>query len=52
MTLGVFLLIVLSVMLVGTMPRWSYSKEWGYGSCSLLGIVLIVVVVLLLAGRL
>jgi len=50
--LGIFLLITLIVLLIGAMPRWSYSKEWGYGSCSLLGIVLIVVVVLLREGRL
>ena len=52
MTLGILLLIILIVLLIGTMPSWPYSREWGYGSSSLLGIVMIVVVVLLLTGRL
>ncbi len=50
--MGLILLIVLIVLLVGGMPRWSYSKNWGYGPSGVLGLVLIVVLILLLLGRL
>ena len=52
MTLGTILLIVLVLMLIGAMPRWPHSRNWGYGPSGGLGVVLIVVVALLLLGRL
>jgi hypothetical protein len=52
MTLGALLLIVLIVMLVGTIPGWSYSREWGYAPSSLMGIVLVVVLISVLTGKL
>jgi hypothetical protein len=48
--MGFLLLIVLVVLLMGGLPRWNYSRNWGYGPSSLLGLVLVVVLVLLLAG--
>ena len=50
--LGTILLIVLILMLVGAIPRWPHSKEWGYAPSGTLGIVLIVLIVLLLTGNL
>jgi hypothetical protein len=50
-TLGTILLIVLVLMLVGAIPSWSHSRNWGYGPSGGLGLVLVVVVVLLLLGR-
>ncbi len=50
--LGTILLIVLVLMLIGAIPRWPHSKEWGYAPSGTLGIVLIVLVVLLLTGNL
>ena len=52
MTLGTILLIVLVLLLIGAMPRWKHSRNWGYGPTGGLGLVLVVVVVLLLMGRL
>jgi Protein of unknown function (DUF3309) len=46
------LLIVLVLLLLGAVPRWGYSRNWGYGPSGILGVVLIVVVLLLLTGRL
>ena len=46
------LFIVLIVLLLGALPAWPYSANWGYYPSGLLGIVLIVVVVMLLTGRL
>lgn len=50
--LGTILLVVLILMLLGAVPRWSHSKNWGYGPSGGLGLVLIVVIILLLMGRL
>jgi hypothetical protein len=46
--LGLILLIVLIVLLVGAVPRWPYSRDWGYAPSGLLSVLLIVVIVLLL----
>jgi hypothetical protein len=51
MTLGTILLIVLLLMLVGAVPAWPYSRNWGYGPSGGLGLVLIVLLVLFLMGR-
>jgi uncharacterized protein DUF3309 len=51
-TLGTILLIILVLMLIGAIPRWSHSRNWGYGPSGGLGLVLVVVVALLLMGRL
>jgi hypothetical protein len=51
MTLGTILLIVLVLLLIGAIPSWPHSRNWGYGPSGGLGLVLVVVVVLLLMGR-
>jgi hypothetical protein len=46
------ILIVLAVlMLVGAIPTWPHSRSWGYGPSGGLGVVLVILVILLLAGR-
>jgi hypothetical protein len=50
--LGTILLIVLILMLVGAIPTWSHSKNWGYGPSGGLGLIVIIIIVLLLTGRL
>jgi hypothetical protein len=51
MSLGLILLIVLIVMLMGGLPRWNYSRNWGYGPSGGLGLVLMIVLILVLLGR-
>jgi len=51
MSIGTILLIVLILMLVGALPTWSHSKNWGYGPTGGLGLVVIIIIVLLLMGR-
>jgi hypothetical protein len=51
-SLGTILLIILLLMLIGAIPRWPHSRNWGYGPSGGLGLVLVVVVALLLMGRL
>jgi hypothetical protein len=50
--MGLVLLIILVLLLLGAVPRWNYSRDWGYMPSGLLGIIVIVVVILLLTGRL
>jgi hypothetical protein len=52
MGLGTILLIVLILLLIGAMPTWPHSSNWGYGPSGGIGLVLVIVVVLLLMGRL
>lgn len=49
--LGTLLIILLILALVGAVPRWGYSREWGYWPSGGLGLVLLVVLVLVLMGR-
>jgi hypothetical protein len=46
------LFIVLIVLLLGALPAWPYSTNWGYYPSGLFGLVLLVVVIMLLTGRL
>jgi hypothetical protein len=50
--LGTILIIVLILFLVGALPSWPHSRQWGYGPSGVLGTVLIVVLILYLLGRL
>lgn len=51
MSLGTILLIVLILMLIGAIPSWSHSKNWGYGPSGGIGLVVIIIIILLLMGR-
>lgn len=50
--MGTLLLIILILLLVGALPTWPYSSGWGYYPSGGLGIVLIILIILLAAGRL
>lgn len=51
MSIGTILLIVLVLMLLGAIPTWPHSKQWGYYPSSGIGVVLLIIVILLLLGR-
>jgi uncharacterized membrane protein len=48
--MGLLLLIVLIVLLLGGLPSWGYSRNWGYGPSGGLGLLVVIVLVLLLLG--
>jgi len=50
--LGTILIVVLLMALLGVLPRWSHSRDWGYAPSGGVGLVLVIIVVLLLLGRL
>jgi hypothetical protein len=47
---GLILLIVLIVLLMGGLPRWEYSRNWGYGPSGGLGLLVVILLVLVVAG--
>ena len=49
--MSTLLLIILIILLIGVLPTWPYSGGWGYYPSGGLGLVLLIVIVLLLAGR-
>jgi hypothetical protein len=52
MGLGTILIIVLILALIGALPSWGYSRNWGYFPSGGLGLVLVILIVLVLMGRL
>ena len=50
--MSTILLIILIVLLIGSLPVYPYSAQWGYYPSSGLGLVLLIVLVLFLFGRL
>ncbi len=52
MGIGTLLLVILILLLVGVIPSWPYSRNWGYFPSGSLGVILVIVLVLVLLGRL
>jgi len=48
---GTVLLVVLVLLLLGTLPLWPHSRNWGYYPSGGFGTVLLIVLVLMLVGR-
>ena len=48
--LGTVLVVLLVLMLVGALPAWPHSRNWGYGPTGGVGVLLAVLAVLLLVG--
>ena len=51
MSLGMIVLIVLVLILLGVIPTWPHSRQWGYYPSGGIGLVLLVIVILLVLGR-
>ena len=45
--MGLILLVLLIVLLLGAVPAWPYSRNWGYGPSGGLGLVVLIVIILL-----
>ncbi|HTW93593.1 MAG TPA: DUF3309 family protein [Tepidisphaeraceae bacterium] len=46
--MGLILLIVLIVLLLGAVPSWPYSREWGYYPSGGIGLLLVIIIILML----
>lgn len=51
MSISLIVLILLVLLLVGALPTWGHSRNWGYRPVGGLGLVVLILVVLLLMGK-
>ena len=49
--MSTILIIILIIILIGAIPSWPYSRNWGYAPSGLLGVVVVVLLILALMGR-
>jgi hypothetical protein len=45
------LLIILILLLIGALPNWGYSRNWGYYPSGGVGLIFIILLILVLTGR-
>lgn len=51
MSIVTILLIIFVLMLLGALPTWSHSRNWGYLPSGGLGLIVVILLILLLTGR-
>lgn len=49
--MNILIVVLIVLLLIGALPNYSYSANWGYAPSGLLGLVLLVVIILALVGR-
>jgi len=49
--LGTILIVVVFLLLLGALPTWPHSREWGYYPSGGLGLILLILIILMLLGR-
>jgi hypothetical protein len=49
--MGTILIVILVLILVGALPTWPHSKNWGYYPSGGLGLILLIFIILMLMGR-
>ncbi|SFH93649.1 Protein of unknown function [Collimonas sp. OK307] len=50
--MGTILLILLILVVIGALPSWPHSRNWGYGPSGITGLIVVILIVMLLTGRL
>ncbi len=51
MSIGLVCLILLILLIVGALPTWGHSRDWGYGPSGGLAFLLLLILVFVLLGR-
>jgi hypothetical protein len=49
--MNTILLVILILLLLGALPTWPYSANWGYYPSGGIGLILVIVVILAVLGR-
>jgi hypothetical protein len=49
--MGLILLVIVIVLILGGLPTWNHSRNWGYGPSGALSLVLVVLLVLMMMGH-
>ncbi|HSE41499.1 MAG TPA: DUF3309 domain-containing protein [Acidobacteriota bacterium] len=52
MSITTILIVILILALVGVLPTWPHSRNWGYTPSGIVGLIVIVLLILFLMGRL
>ena len=47
----ILLLVLLLILMVGSVPAWGYSREWGYYPSGTIGLILIILILMLALGQ-
>ena len=50
-SISTILIVLLILMLLGALPTWGHSRNWGYFPSGGLGLVVMVLLILMLVGR-
>lgn len=50
--MSTILVVLLVLLLVGALPTWPYSSNWGYYPSGGVGLIVLILLILLLTGRL
>ncbi|PIS03392.1 MAG: DUF3309 domain-containing protein [Chlamydiae bacterium CG10_big_fil_rev_8_21_14_0_10_42_34] len=48
--ISTILIVILVLLLIGALPRWNYSRQWGYAPFGILTTILIIILILWLLG--
>jgi hypothetical protein len=51
MTLGTLFLILLILLVIGAIPTWPHSRNWGYYPSGGFGLVLVILILLMVTNR-
>lgn len=51
MSIGTILLIVLVLILLGVLPTWGHSRNWGYAPSGITGLLVVILLIMLVTGR-
>ncbi|MFA9216760.1 MAG: DUF3309 domain-containing protein [Sphingomonadaceae bacterium] len=50
--MGTIILIILVLALIGALPAWPHSRNWGYAPSGVTGLIVVILLIMLLTGRL
>ncbi|HEX7984667.1 DUF3309 domain-containing protein [Duganella sp. PWIR1] len=50
--MGTIILIILVLALIGALPTWPHSRNWGYAPSGITGLIVVILLIMLLTGRL
>lgn len=49
--ISAILILILILFVIGALPNWGHSADWGYGPSGGLGLVLLIIIILALMGK-
>jgi hypothetical protein len=49
--MSTILLIILILLLIGALPTWGHSRDWGYYPSGGIGLIFVILLILILMGR-